>query len=163
MGNVCCKPQKVPKPKRNPESPMKESERALDRTQSIFVKSKVDKFKQQTKIIDEPENHPFNDRKQDVLSDSDSDFEPQLQSVESSAIENSHSRSASRTSQISKSFSASYQNLDNFKTMTHDQYKKGKVLKETQIMKLYHCMHLSTGKLLISKMYEVINLNLFND
>lgn len=62
MGNVCCKPKKAPLVKKRDEP---ESSRPLDNTQSIFVKSKIEKFKRHTKIVDEDQDKG-NRRKIDI-------------------------------------------------------------------------------------------------
>lgn len=159
MGNVCCKPKKAPEKKPSEDV---DSERPLDRTQSIFVKSKVDKFKKQTQLIEErnnPDLIPFGNVQRinlDGNSDSDSDLEAKLQSAESSHPDLNMSRmSASRTSVVSRSVSASHGNLDNFHLMKQDQFKKGKIISESEIKTIYQCMHTNTGKLLISKTYRV--------
>ena len=160
MGNVCCKPQKQTK-KPSKQFTEVESDRPLDRTQSIFVKSKVENFKRHTKIIeDNPEEEHINGNKGIQLnsmgdSDSESDFEVKVQSAESSSHFDNSRLSASRTSVVSRSRSASHQNFDMIRLMRQDQYKKGKVLFESRIKTIYQCMHTNTGKLLISKTYKV--------
>jgi hypothetical protein len=128
MGNVCCKPKKKPKK----EAPVKDSDRPLDRTQSIFVKSKVDKFKKHTNLVPTHNsmNPGFSNNKLlnlDNISSSDSDLEPKLQSAESSLIDISR-LSASRASVVSRSVSASHTGFDNFHLVKQDQFKKGKIL-----------------------------------
>lgn len=155
MGNVCCKPKKAPLVKKRDEP---ESSRPLDNTQSIFVKSKIEKFKRHTKIVDEDQDKG-NRRKIDIqnVSESDSGFEVKVHSSESYHLDldNRSRLSASRSSIVSKSMSASQAHLENIHLMKRDQFKKGKVISENKIKTIYQCMHTDTGKLLISKTYRV--------
>ena len=108
MGNKCCKPA-VKKPPSDVEKLPTVVEGPLDRTQSIFVKSKVEKFKKNNEPDFNLESAHMSTKRQvlnlHVASDSDSDLEPKLESAENSQNQDyQHSRhSASRNSQISKS------------------------------------------------------------
>jgi len=119
MGNICCKPKKE-LDKKNDNI---DSNRPLDRTQSIFVKSRVDEFKNHSKLADDDQEKVPLGLKTRFMNDSDSkdsDMEVrQLKSVESSNLEifDNSGVSASRTSLMSRSI-ASHGNLDNIHLMT---------------------------------------------
>ena len=50
----------------------------------------------------------------------------------------------------------SYNHLnDNLHLMEYDQFKKGKIIYESEIKTIYQCMHTKLGKSLISKTYRV--------
>ena len=161
MGSVCCKPKQKEKQEPDPQTRV---EGPMDRTQSIFVKSKVEKFKKQTNLIENnTEFERLNLKKPqefiiDNISSDGSDIQANVKSVESSQLEFDHTNSrysASHTSVVSRSISASAAQVENFQEMNEDSFKKGKILRETKIKTIYQCMHTNTGKLLISKTYKV--------